>query len=399
MPSAPLRIGNRASLLLVLLLAAPGCAESPAGASPEGDGPFPVIRGRVVAAGGGDASGLRATWRARDGSGGDAAPVAADGSFEIRATRADPAGELTIDGDPPRAFHPFLYPLHADSVSDLTIVMVPRQWTIRAGEHAEQVVDTSLDPVVDDDARNFLYSYFWGQAEPRADPVRYLLDLAVRPLEAMPARVAFDRQGGANPVSPQDSAAVWGVLDRMEEVFGLDLFEPAVAEPAWWSEPWRDDPGLVPGVIRVVLEPPTWHGNPLGETAPISWDQELGTWADEGRFSAFRVRHRLLDGGLLIVGAFEPFQLSDGMIPWETVLTHEMLHVLGAGHTCRIPSPQGPCMRTAEPSPHDVAYMELLRETLRLEREEGTFLGIMPAVIGERRLLLGLPALPAVTGG
>lgn len=379
----------------ILAATALGCAGDSPGPTGGGDGP--AIRGRVVAVGGGEVDGLRATWRARGGSEGESVGIASDGTFEIRSGRADPRGELLIDGDAPRAFHPFLYPMHADSISDLVIAMVPRRWTIRSGEHRGQVVDTPLDPVVEDDADNYLYSYFWGQGDPRPDPVRYLLDLATWPADRLPARVAFDRQDGATPVSAQDSAAVWSVLDRMEAVFGLDLFEPAVADPSWWPGPWSgEDPGFVPGVIRVVLDPPTWHGRPLGDEAPVAWDEELGAWASGGRFSALRVRHRRLDGGLLVVGAFEPLRLSDGFIPWETVLMHEVLHVLGVGHTCRIPSPQGPCMRTAEPSPYDVAYMELLREAMRIEREEETFLGIVPAMIGERRVILGLPALPTL---
>lgn len=379
-------------MLAAVLLGCAGDSPGPMG----GDDSLPTIRGRVVTVGGGEVDGLRATWRSRGGSEAESATVGPDGTFEIVSDREDPRGELLIDGDAPRRFHPFLYPLHADSISDPVIVMVPRRWTIRAGEYRGQAVDTPLDPVVEDDAENYLYSYFWAQGDPRPEPVRYLLDLATWPEDRMPARVAFDRQDGTTPVSPQDSIAVWSVLDRMEEVFGLDLFEPAVADPSWWPEPWIEDPGFVPGVIRVVLEPPTWHGRPLVQESPLTWDQDLGVWAAAGRFSAFRVQHRLLAGGLLVVGEFEPFRLSDGLIPWETVLMHEVLHVLGVGHTCRIPSPQGPCMRTAEPSPYDVAYMELLREAMRIEGEEETFLGIVPALIGERRVILGLPALPTL---
>lgn len=56
-------------------------------------------------------------------------------------------------------------------------------------------------------------------------------------------------------------------------------------------------------------------------------------------------------------------------------------------------------MRTAEPSPLDVAYMELLRENIWLEREHDIFLGVVPAMIGERRVLLGKSALPTLEGG
>jgi hypothetical protein len=97
-----------------------------------------------------------------------------------------------------------------------------------------------------------------------------------------------------------------------------------------------------------------------------------------------------------VVGDFEPLRLADGFIPWETVFVHEMLHVLGVGHTCRIASPMGPCMRTSEISRDDVAYMELLRETLRLARELEIPEAMMPSVIGGRRILPGLPALPGL---
>lgn len=380
--------------VVAALVLVTGCAESLPGPGADGD-PF-VLRGQVVAADGGDVEGLTVTWRAPGAAGnGDAATVGADGTFEI-STRTGPLGELLVDGTP-RRFHPFLYPFQANSLVDATLVLVPLRWTIRSGEYAGQVVDTSLDPAVDDDAGNYLYSYFWGQGDPRDDPVRYLLDLATWPADRMPATVAFDRQGGANPVSAQDSIDIWAVLDRMEAVFGLDLFEPRVADPAWWPEPWdAADPGLIPGVIRVVLDPPSWFGILLADEDPDVWEEDLGAWAPDGPFQRFRVRRRLIDGGALIVGAFQPLQLADGLIRWETVLMHEMLHVMGAGHTCRIPSPQGPCMRTAEPSPEDVAYMELLRETIRLEREHDTFLGVVPALIGERRVLFGASALPAV---
>lgn len=53
-----------------------------------------------------------------------------------------------------------------------------------------------------------------------------------------------------------------------------------------------------------------------------------------------------------------------------------------------------PCIRTSETSREDVAYMELLWETLRLARELEVPEALMPSVIGERRVLLGASALP-----
>lgn len=358
---------------------------------------LPVIRGRIVSPDDGDLTPLRASWHADGAPATDAAPVAADGSFEIRASTVEPSGELAVDARAPRRYHPFLYPFHVDSLEDVTVVAVPRTWTIRSGIHRGETVETSLDPAVDDDASRLLYTYFYGQPHPRGEATTYRLDLSAWPHEGLPARVAFDHRHGSAEITPGDSAGIWGVLDRMEDVFGLDLFEPAAADPAWWPDPLSsDEPGFVPGVIRVVHDPPAWGGLPLGEGDPPTWEDDLGAWASGGRFTAFRVSRRTLSGGVLLVGDLEPLRLADGLVPWETVLAHEMLHVLGVGHTCRIPSPQGPCVRTPEPSRHDVAYMELLRETLALEREHDTFLGVVPAIIGERTTLLGRSALPTL---
>lgn len=377
--------------LLVLLAAA--CGETGTGSTePE---PGPVLRGTVHPVGGASAGGLWAIWSVDGGATADSARILADGTFEIEASASESEGELLVDGSSPRAFHPFLFPFHADSLDGLDVLLIPRQWTIRAGVYRGESVPSSLDPAVEDDADQYLYSYYFGQPDPRDAPERYLLDLMAWPEESLPAKVAIDHAGSSAQLTADDSIEVWQVLDRMEEVTGLDLFEPAVAEPGWWSEGESTGEPFEPGVIRLVHDdPPRWGGLPQGQAEGRVYDHALGSWAAEGRFSAFRERHRPLGGGRLSVGEFEPLRLADGFIPWETVLVHETMHVLGVGHTCRIPSPMGPCMRTSEVSKHDVAYMELLRETLRLARELGAPDGMMPSVIGERRILLEASALP-----
>ncbi|MFQ6044761.1 MAG: hypothetical protein ACE5PT_00190 [Gemmatimonadales bacterium] len=354
-----------------------------------------VIRGRVHAPQGTDPTYLWVTWRAEGETTGDSAQVKSDRTFEIRTTASHVTGELLIEGG--SVFHPFLYPFHVDSVGDIDVVMVPRVWTIKNGIYQGQVVATSLDSVMDDDGTRVAPTYYHGNRDYLGDSPRYLVQLRSWPEDRMPAKVAFDHRYGSPDFTAQDSADIWGVFDRMEQVFGLDMFEPAEAEPEWWPDAPSDDPGLVPGVIRVVYDPASWWGGlALGDVEPLEWVQELGVWAGDGRFTAFRMTHQLLSGGVLSVGPLEPVGLSDGEIGWETILTHEMLHVLGVGHTCRIPSPQGPCLRTPEPSLYDVAYIELLREVMVLEWEHNTLFGIMPATIGERRILLGLSALPGM---
>jgi hypothetical protein len=355
-----------------------------------------VIAGRVYAPSGSTFAGLWAVWRPV-GLQADSAPVAADGQFRIEVSAAAAAGELLIHDGVSQTFHPFLYPFQRADLEDIAIVLVPRRWTIQAGIHQGEVVSTSLDPVLEDDVGRVFYTYFFGRPQPFSAPTLYWLDLFTWPVEAWPAKVAFDHRYGSPDFTPADSLAIWEVLNRMEEVFGHDLFEAATAHPDWWPDPVTlADPGLISGVIRVIYEPPFWGGRPLGEEPARVWHQDLGDWGAGGRFTAFQANSQFLNAGVLRVGALEPLTLTDGPVPWPTVLMHEVLHVLGVGHTCRIPSPQGPCVRTSEPSRFDVAYMELLREVMRLEEEHDAFPAIMPAAIGERKLLLGLPALPTL---
>lgn len=349
---------------------------------------FPVLRGRVHMLPGGGLSGLRAHWRAEGSD--DSAPVGADGTFAIRVSTLRTAGELLVDGPEPRAFHPSLYPFSIDLAQDARVVMVPRSWTIRRGLYAGQTIPIRLDLVMD--TEEFGFTYFRGQTD--EDPGRYWAELQTWPLEHLPAKVAIDHTHSNPAVTPADSVGLWKILDRMEVIFGLDLFQPVPGDPAWWPEAQEWTP--VPGVIRMGYEEGlTGATGTYSTLAADEWRQDLGAWAAGGAFTRFRVTRQLADAGWIRLGGNARFRFSDeGDTGWVT--GHEMLHVLGVGHTCGMQSPQGPCMRTMEASPNDVAYMELLREILLLEREVGTFLGVMPATIGERRILLGLSALPTL---
>ncbi len=354
-----------------------------------------TINGKAHPVGPADLSALWAVWEPADGSPPDSVELGTDGSFRIAVTTASEQGDLRIGGPSTTSYHPFLYPFDVADLAAIDVVMIPRVWTIQRGEYAGQSVQTSLDIVVNDNASQTFYSYFQGQPFPWAAPELYFLDLMSWRTDALPAKVALDRQNSDRDLTAADSSAIWQALDRMESVFGIDLFEPIVPDTAWWPVPTGPFEGReIPGTIRITAQPPGWRAFLHFEDDGSEWEQDLGGWTAGGRFDAFRVRQRYLNGGVLVLGEFEPFRLADGLIAWQTVMMHEMLHVLGAGHTCRMESPMGPCARTAEPSRYDVAYFEILWEAIRLQREVSTPFGIMPAVIGERRLLMGLPALP-----
>lgn len=365
-----------------------GCADDPTDVS----GVTITVTGHVHALDSTPVGSLQAHWRTTDGQIVASVPVLADGTFSLSTPAPEAYGEILIDGPEPRSFHPFLFPYRATGPVRTEVFMVPLRWTVKSGIFQGQHVETPLDPVVDDDADNTFFTYYRAQPHPRSNPDTYLIEAMAWPAGGLPARVAIDHRHSTVPVPPSDSARMWAVLDRMEEVFGLNLFEPAIADSIWWPEPWRIDEAPLPGVIRLVREPPAWHGIPHTSLTSDIWEDDLEPWAEGGRFSAFRVTRDLIDAGTLIVGEYEPLRLADGFIPWETVFIHETLHVLGLGHTSRVPSPQGPFMRTMEPSPQDVAYTELMREIVAQSRAGA--IGLIPAIIGDRRIIRGLPALP-----
>ncbi len=382
--------------LIAVALGLVGCSDGVSEPDREVRG---FVSGRAHTVDGGDPSTRWAVWEPASGMPLDSAKLGADGSFRIEVTTPGTHGSLRIGGSEPSSYHPFLYPFELKELREIDVVLIPTDWTIQRGEYAGETVATSLDLVVDDDVSRSFFSYYHGQPSPRTSPDTYALDLMVWPTDALPARVAIDHQNSRVSLTEADSAAIWRVLDRMEAVLGVDLFEPTAADPSWWPTPTGPFDGVhVPRTIRLTAQAPGWRAGVEFQGGEEVWEEDLGDWAADGRFQAFRVQQRFLDGGVLVLGDFAPFRLADGLIDWETVFAHEMMHVLGAGHTCRMRSPMGPCERTSEPTRFDVAYLELLSEIVRVQQRVGSRYGLVPAIIGERRLLLGASTLPELGG-
>jgi hypothetical protein len=342
---------------------------------------LPIVSGRLVSPVDANFSAFSPTWKS--GNVTDVGSTSPTGQFTIRLSQLDDKGELLIDAPPPSGFHPFLYQLNVDSASNLSVVMVPTAWTIQRGIYRGETVPISLDLVMDEPNLN---PYYFSYAS--VDGRSLTVEENSWPLDIFPVKVAIDHRNSSPDVTPEDSAAVWDVWNRMEVIFGINMFEPVQADPSWWP-----DAGVHPihGVIRFSKVSGTVDGGQvLSTTPPLEWHQELGSWSVGGRFSSFTVIHRNADSGEYVFGT-ERTPIGDRIV-WA----HEMMHILGVGHTSRIPSTQGPAMRTPEPSKYDVAYTELLREIMRLERSRNTFLGLMPATIGQRRVQLGKSTLPTL---
>jgi hypothetical protein len=180
-------------------------------------------------------------------------------------------------------------------------------WTIRAGAYDRRVVAINPDLATRKGSAFLRLSKLKGDRRFVAwNPSR------------LPARVAF-RPG--HDVSLEDSAAFWSILNRMEADIGMRLFEPATVSPG-------SDPG---DVILVDTRPMPGDD---GRTY-LTWSNDAGVYDARVFFGSRSILHSV------------------------RIVTHEMMHALGFGHTSAWSSimstgPHAPFSLT----PEDVAYAQ-----------------------------------------
>lgn len=163
----------------------------------------------------------------------------------------------------------------------LTAQALDSAWTIKAGSFAGETV------AIDKAAAGRRSGGFW-RVSNTGGPKRIVGWNPSR----LPARVAF-RQGRG--ITPADSIAFWEILQQMQSDMGMRLFEPASLSPD--SDP--DD--------LIVID-----------TKPMTGSEGLTlvTWASGGSLYDARI-----------------FLRSAETLRNARVVTHEMMHALGFGHT------------------------------------------------------------------
>jgi hypothetical protein len=242
-------------------------------------------------------------------------------SVEIRAPAADSSHHLVhINVAAPR------------DLQGLVIALIPRVWVIEGGRYAGRTIGIDAAAAV---RRVPWNAGFWRVAPVRGDGVRQLIGWGA---DALPLRLAFDRRGSAEAIGAADSIAFWAIAEQMHLDFGARLFAP-------------------------TNFPSERRG---GEVIPI----EVGTGSAEGHTDVtWSERGDATDA---VVSFRRVTTLRD-----PHVVTHELLHLLGFGHTSEWRSVVAPRGGTENRlTPEDVAYAQLAMRLRALYREHGARPGL-----------------------
>jgi hypothetical protein len=361
-----------------------------------------IVSGRVLATDDHSLAGLLFIVRKPGTLGGDSVRIDDNGSFSL-PTRFGPSDtvEVIIDAIDQQARH-FLPALFLTSGSELrkgmTIILIPRQWTIQHGTFAGRTVSISMDAAltVPDSIDS---PFYLAQFIPGKDGDSWYPLFPQFSTDVLPVRVVFARpRFKSNEIlTPDDSVAIWNDLRAIEQDVGLALFRPARYEDLtfagsnWWSE----EPA-----IFLTLD--TTLGVAAVAFSGIGKPDQMWEWTyNVVGWSSGRTRDVFAVGRASRVGAAIFRSKLD--MTHHAVLKHEMMHTLGFGHGCswRSVMTYSYCQQLASDSPteFDVAYVQLLRAVREEELSANTYYSILPALHGERSLMLGKPAVPSLGEG
>ncbi len=204
----------------------------------------------------------------------------------------------------------------------VNIVLVPTTWRIDAGTYRGRDVAIDAAAAMRPVAGR---APFWRLAPLSGRGPKTLLGW--RPSD-LPIRIAFNHERQGAGIGPADSIAFWTAARQMETDIGARFFEPATLAPG------------AGGIVAVEIREQTAAGHTF-----VSWTQQ-GDANDAvllfRNVALMRDRH---------------------------VATHELLHLLGFGHSQAWPTVAQPAGGDEEQlTPQDVAYVQVAQR-LRERRE------------------------------
>lgn len=323
----------------------------------------------------------------------DSAEVQANGSFSLRsdAHAADPSVEVFLSTASTTASD--YLPSYStgkprDFLSPISVLLLPRVWTIPRGRYAGKVLPISIEDMCNSD-QGKIAECMGGGGTAEFDSVTLF-----RPTEtlgtllpagwasaAFPIPVVFDRSRDTGPpISAADSAALWRLLDAMSAKFGTQLFRPAnYSDFRTFGRPSIPKEGAA-GAINVSFYDLTADG--IGGTGGARTYTCNATIQSTCTYFAGSVTFSY---------------------PWQSLYTkvveHEMMHALGAGHICKRPSVMDNCSPrpfapTIELTDADIGEFDFWMRMLDTLRSMPKSWSAGEARNGERVLLRGKAAIP-----
>jgi hypothetical protein len=257
-----------------------------------------------------------------------------DGRFTARPL-LDPDASVQVLAAPVRdtlLYHTVDVRVHAQrDLQRLRVALIPTHWRIDAGTYAGRDIPVDAARALRRTGRG---AGFWRLVPLSGTSPRRILGWAESQL---PLRLAFDRAQSFEPITAGDSTAFWASADRMQRDLGVRVFIPANMNDTVRGP-------VVP--IEISMQSTEGHTS-------LSWGQA----GDAG------------DGVILLRSAST---LGDAH-----VVTHELLHLLGFGHTSQWPTVSVPAGGTEIAlTPFDVAYVQLAMRLRRLQHETGALHGL-----------------------
>lgn len=298
----------------------------------------PSVAGRLYTVDGGPPPQARIVVRA--GGRTDSLTTGPDGAFALRLLRT-PWDSVDVGVVPSDSrYHAARLRLgDPRELGELGVVLLPRTWTTTGPTFGGRTIAVSPSAAI---ARSADGARFWRleRAEPRSTwmPAGWHRDL-------LPVRVSFSASQGER-VTAADSVAFWRIARALERDLDARLFQPA------------PDPGEEgQGTIHVVVDP---SSHDPGYT--------IASWNATG-----------------MIGEATVILRARSLLADATVVTHELLHAIGMGHTSSwssIMNPHG--LGTPALTPADVAYAQLLLRIVRVEETNGAPYGVVEAAAAER---------------
>ena len=238
-------------------------------------------------------------------------------------------------------------------------VLIPRRWTIAAAatpcRYSGQIVGIDLDLAYTRSVAD-PSSFYW--RTPNAGG-GWTYRTATFPKSALPIPVAFDRATATEPISTADSMAFWNTVGELESELCENVFGAATMTAV---TPAR---GVAVSIDRDLDA--TARGGPVRRD-----DQGVGS----------------LVGGVMVCRATTCLTSGE-------VVRHELLHVLGFGHSCAWPTiMRAGCTGSPRASAQDVAYYQLYYAARAIQVATGAQHSLAAAHQGGRVIIRGLPIEP-----